>query len=260
MAVECIQSCRPVNKNASTEKCEARASVPVLREDAKSSSYSWRFAAPRHPNRQAGRSQLEFITAGAALVLASALSLPLSSTLAGGRRSVPRHTNQITILMKRILLALLLVGTTAVVKADDASFLQLSLAPEIALRSRETTINGISLNIWGENPQHGVALGFVNGSTGESSGLSLGLVNYSETYRGVAWGFVNVSTEHFAGWQSGCVNFGKEVHGLQWGLVNYAETLSGVQLGLVCIANNNPWFKEFPDKLATGFVFVNWSF
>lgn len=162
--------------------------------------------------------------------------------------------------MKRLLIALLLAAGAVNAKAGDSSFLQLSLTPKIALQSEDTTINGISLNIWGENPQHGVALGFVNGSTDESSGFSLGLVNYSETYKGVQFGFVNVSTKLFSGWQNGCVNFGKEVHGLQWGVVNYAEELSGLQLGLVCIANNNPWFKEFPDKLATGMVFLNWSF
>jgi hypothetical protein len=38
------------------------------------------------------------------------------------------------------------------------------------------------------------------------------------------------------------------------------ENLDGVQIGLINIAMNNPWFTEFPDKLATGFPFVNWSF
>jgi hypothetical protein len=42
--------------------------------------------------------------------------------------------------------------------------------------------------------------------------------------------------------------------------VNYSENLRGVQIGLVNIARNNPWFNEFPDKLATGFPIVNWSF
>jgi hypothetical protein len=43
-------------------------------------------------------------------------------------------------------------------------------------------------------------------------------------------------------------------------LVNYAENLRGVQVGLANVAMNNPWFNEFPDKLATGFPIVNWSF
>src|SRR5262245_28856337 len=105
--------------------------------------------------------------------------------------------------MKRILIALMLVATAAVVQAGEPKFLQLSLTPEIALHSRDTTINGISLSIWGENPQHGVALGFVNGSSGESAGFSLGLVNYAETYKGVQFGLVNIASELYVGWQDG---------------------------------------------------------
>ncbi len=56
------------------------------------------------------------------------------------------------------------------------------------------------------------------------------------------------------------VNYAQEFHGLQWGFVNYAVELHGVQIGLANIAINNPWFDEFPDKLATGFPFFNWSF
>ncbi len=52
----------------------------------------------------------------------------------------------------------------------------------------------------------------------------------------------------------------RKCNGLQVGLVNYAEELHGVQIGLANIAINNPWFSEFPDKLATGFPIVNWSF
>ena len=62
------------------------------------------------------------------------------------------------------------------------------------------------------------------------------------------------------GFQSGWINVSQEFHGLQLGLLNYAENLRGVQIGFVNIARNNPWFKEFPDKLATAFPFVNWSF
>jgi len=143
-------------------------------------------------------------------------------------------------------------------------------------KGRQSSIHGLSLSIWGENPQQGVALGFVNGSSGDSSGFTWGLVNYSESYTGVSWGLVNVSKTSFVGWQSGwinvaqgeftgfqscwLVNYAKNFRGLQLGLVNYAENLQGVQIGLANIAMNNPWFTDFPDKLATGFPIVNWSF
>ena len=170
--------------------------------------------------------------------------------------------------MKRtiIVITILVAGVLASVRADEgggssgSKFFNLSLVPDVAIHNKDTRINGIALSIWGENPQSAFAWGFVNGSSGNSSGFSLGLMNYSQTYKGVEWGFVNYSSELFVGWQNGMVNVGKEVHGLQWGAFNYADSLKGVQVGLINIVNQNPWFKEFPDKLAKGFVFVNWSF
>ena len=176
--------------------------------------------------------------------------------------------------MKKILIISSLVIGVVGVKADESVF-QASLTPDIAIHAKTTQINGLALSIWGENPQHALALGFVNGSTGDSVGLSWGLVNYADSYTGVAWGLINVSQKSFVGWQDGMVNFSQgtfigfqsgwinvsqEFHGLQLGLVNYAENLRGVQIGFVNIARNNPWFTEFPDKLATGFPIVNWSF
>jgi hypothetical protein len=177
--------------------------------------------------------------------------------------------------MKKVLLLIAATFTGISVQAQNAVF-QASLTPDFAIYSKSTEIDGLSLDIWGENPQHGIALGFINGSSGESSGFTWGLVNYAESYRGVSWGFVNVSQTSFVGWQCGwidvsqgtftgfqsgrLVNYAQEFHGLQLGLVNYAENLNGVQIGLANIAMNNPWFNEFPDKLATGFPLFNWSF
>jgi len=183
---------------------------------------------------------------------------------------------------KTLIISALVIGAVAV-RADqnmntasgDAKMFQASLTPNIAVHSRTTEIRGLSLNVWGENPQHGVALGFVNGSTGESSGFTWGMYNYNDSYTGVQWGIVNNSKQYFKGWQGGMVNISKgkfigwqdgwvnwseEVHGLQTGLVNYSTDLHGVQLGLVNIAANNDWFKGMPDKFAKGFPFFNWSF
>jgi len=152
---------------------------------------------------------------------------------------------------------------------------QASLTPDIAIYSRTSEIHGVALSIWGENPQHAFALGFVNGSTGNSGGFSLGLVNYADSYTGVAWGVVNVNQNDFVGWQCGFfnisqgtfvglqlggINFANDYSGLQLGFVNYSEHLHGVQIGFINVAMNNPWFTDFPDKLATGFPVVNWSF
>ena len=162
--------------------------------------------------------------------------------------------------MKKLIVLCAFAACVTAVKADEP-FFQASLTPDIAIHDKGTRISGICLSIWGENPQSAFALGFVNGSSGDSKGFSLGLVNYSETYTGMDLGFVNWSKEKFIGVQCGPVNVTKEFHGLQFGLFNCSEeTKNGVQIGLVNISMNNPWFKEFPDKLATGFPFVNWSF
>ncbi len=177
--------------------------------------------------------------------------------------------------MKKILIISALVVGTIAARADDAAF-QASLTPSMAIHSSSTQINGLSLNIWGENPQKGCAIGFVNGATGESKGFLWGLYNYDETYTGVQLAFVNYSSKSFRGWQDGLANYdegyfkglemglvnvSQETHGVQFGTFNYAENLDGgIQIGLINIANNNEWFSKFPDQLAKGFVFVNWSF
>jgi hypothetical protein len=162
--------------------------------------------------------------------------------------------------MKKLFILCALVVSAVAVKADEP-FFQASLTPDIAIYDKGTRISGICLSIWGENPQSAFALGFVNGSSGDSKGFSWGLVNYADNYTGVHWSIVNVAKGTFIGWQSGAVNYAKEFHGLQLGFVNVSENLrNGVQIGFANIALNNPWFTDFPDKLATGFPFVNWSF
>jgi hypothetical protein len=169
-----------------------------------------------------------------------------------------------------------LAVSTAGLHADDSHPFQASLTPDIAIYPRTEVIHGLTLSIWGENPQQGVALGIVNGSSGDSAGFTWGFFNYAESYTGVSWGACNYSKTSFVGWQYAYVNVSKgtftglqsgwifdyaeELQGVQLGLVNYAQKLQGVQVGLVNIALNNPWFHEFPDKLATGFPIVNWSF
>ncbi len=164
----------------------------------------------------------------------------------------------------------------AVAQTEATAGFQLSLTPDIALHPRTTSIHGVSLDIWGENPQHSFNLGFVNGSTGDSQGFSWAFFyNYADSYTGVEWALVNHTKTSFIGWQdgwvnydegyfkgleSGLVNVAQDAHGLQFGVVNYAEKLNGVQIGLVNVIHENPWFDDFPDKLAKGFPIVNWSF
>ena len=151
----------------------------------------------------------------------------------------------------------------------------------MAINPKTTEIRGLSLGIWSENPQQSLTLGFVNGSSGDSGGFTWGFYNYADSYTGLAWGLFNYSQTSFVGWQGGILfcpclvniskgtftgfqegvfNTAEEFHGFQLGLINYAQNLSGVQIGLFNIARNDPWFDEIPNKLATVFPFLNWSF
>lgn len=141
---------------------------------------------------------------------------------------------------------------------------QLSLIPDLAVHSRATHIQGVSLSIWGENPQNALALGVVNGSTGVSSGLSLGLLaNYAESYEGahLAW-IANYSSGTFSGLQLAAFNYAERLQGLQLGFINYAEACDkGVQVGLInFMKSTKAWFSNFPDEVAPVMVLVNWRF
>jgi len=184
--------------------------------------------------------------------------------------------------MKKLLTVLAgVIGVSSVMASEPV---QLSLTPNFAIYDRSERIEGVALSIWGENPQSAFALGFVNGSTGDSVGLSVGLVNYADSYRGCQWGFVNYTEGDFTGWQGGpffgllvsgvnytggsmtgfqcgLVNYADKLNGLQVGFVNIADTAkSGVQIGIVNIMPENEWFSKLPDELAPGMILVNWHF
>jgi hypothetical protein len=181
-----------------------------------------------------------------------------------------------------LCLSLSVLGGTA--RAQSAAF-QASLTPEHALHDRETRIEGLTLSVWGENPQSALSIGFVNGSTGTSKGFSFGLVNYAERYAGAQWSLANFAQSDFSGWQGGpvfglvvsAVNYcGGTMSGLQTGLVNLTGKMSGVQIGLVnyaqqvdagvqvglvnLIGNSSGWFANWPNEVAPGMIFANWKF
>ena len=160
----------------------------------------------------------------------------------------------------------------------ETAVIQLSLTPDIALQSTDTRIEGLSLNIWGENEQSALTIGLVNGARNDSQGLMLGyILNYADNYNGVQWGFVNYNKGDFLGWQSGFVNYtAGRFKGLQSGFINVTDTFSGLQLGVInmadevesgvqiglinVISENQDFFTNLPDELAPAMVFVNWHF
>ena len=174
--------------------------------------------------------------------------------------------------------AVILLGVAIAQGAAMATTpIQLSITPDLALYSRSETVEGLTISLWGENPQTALAVGVVNGSTGQSAGFSLGfLLNYADSYKGIQWAPINYTKNDYLGWQAGFVNYTEGfMKGLQSGVVNYAGTLTGLQLGLVNYAEtaktggqigllnlipSNNWFTDLPDELAPGMVFVNWKF
>ena len=165
--------------------------------------------------------------------------------------------------MKTWIMVLIACGFATGAFAESRSF-QASLTPDIAIESRTTHINGLSLNVWGENPQTGIAIGIVNGATGDSSGVSLGLLaNYAESYRGaqLAW-IANYASGQVSGMQWAGFNYAGNLNGLQLGLVNYAEASGpSLQIGIVNIMNQTKgWFTSFPNEVAPVMVLANWRF
>lgn len=176
-------------------------------------------------------------------------------------------------LLACLTLVLFSVGVTASPKP-----INLSLVPDIALYNRSERIEGLTLSIWGENPQTALSLGIANGSTGQSAGLSWAFVlNYADDYKGIQWAPINYTTGDFLGWQDGFVNYvGGSMKGLQSGAVNYAGRLTGLQFGFVnfvedadagvqigivnIIRQNTRWFTGLPEELAPAMIFVNWRF
>ncbi|MBM4310073.1 MAG: hypothetical protein FJ119_03885 [Deltaproteobacteria bacterium] len=179
--------------------------------------------------------------------------------------------------MKKTLLLVCLIMLLTAGRAAAASMFQLSLTPDIALHDRDTRIEGMSLNIWGENEQSSFALGLVNGFKNQSEGAAIGLFNYSDGYTGFQFGlFMNYTNGSMLGWQVGIcdytvgtmqgvqiggVNYAGNLKGLQLGLVNYAAAVaSGIQIGIVNIIPTNEWFTRFPDQIAPAMFIFNWRF
>ena len=186
--------------------------------------------------------------------------------------------------MKRLLAVLvgIMVASGAMAEdskpiAADSRPMQLSLTPNFAIFDRTATIEGLTLGIWSENPQAALAVGIVNGSTGQSAGLSLGFIlNYADSYKGIQLALINYTKSDFLGWQlglvnytegsmkglqTGVVNYAGRLTGLQLGLINYAATAkTGVQIGLVNLIPQNELFTGLPAELAPGMVLINWRF
>ena len=177
--------------------------------------------------------------------------------------------------MFKLISSILIITLTVCMSLSADRPLQLSFTPEIALHDRTETITGLTLGIWGENPQAALAIGVIQGSTGRSGGVSWAFIlNYAEDYTGVQWAPANYTSGDFLGWQAGFANYaGGSMTGLQTGTLNFAGRMAGVQvgflnyaaivdsglqIGLINLMLQNEWFTRLPNELAPAMVFVNW--
>jgi len=148
--------------------------------------------------------------------------------------------------IKILVLCVIACVITSSAFAGGTKAFQASLAPGIAIHDRNQQIEGVTLSLWGENPQTSFALGFVNGTAGKSGGLSLGLINYGDSYKGV---------------QIGVLNTDKNIQGLQLGAINIAKGKKTIiQFGFLnIIPTNKKWFSNFPNEIAPFMIFINWK-
>lgn len=103
----------------------------------------------------------------------------------------------------------------------------------------------------------GVGLGAANIHLGQSTGVVLGFVNYTNDFTGLQWGAVNFNQKKSV-INLGAVNFNQgesivdigfvnyaEKTTFQLGVVNFTNNLEGVQVGFINFAKNG-FFPVFP--------------
>ncbi len=147
-----------------------------------------------------------------------------------------------------LLLLGLLISFTAVISAQEKP-VQLALFNPVQIFPENTSIAGLRINIiYGKNADMmGLDWGFVNSTTGTQTGVQWGFVNMVDNgFKGWQDGFVNVTKGSSLGLQSGFVNYqGGYFNGLQLAIVNYAETIKGLQLGLINIIGKGGFLPVF---------------
>ena len=130
--------------------------------------------------------------------------------------------------------------------------IQLSLWRTIQIVPEAESVGTFRLSIYGVNSgMTGLDLGIWNETRSQTQvGIQLGIVGKSlGGFTGWQANMVNISRNMFEGFQSGWVNHHSgRFSGLQIAIVNYAETMNGIQIGLINIIKSGgfmPWFPLF---------------
>ncbi|MBT8377683.1 MAG: hypothetical protein KJN64_00475 [Ignavibacteria bacterium] len=153
--------------------------------------------------------------------------------------------------MKRyfyVLLLCLIFIIAAITKAQEKP-IQLSLFNPIQIFPESSSIAGLRFNlIYGKNANvTGLDLGLVNQTTGTQTGVQWGGLNLNDGgFKGWQSGFVNVTKGSSLGLQTAAVNYHLgHFNGLQFSIVNYAETLKGLQIGLINVIGKGGFLPVF---------------
>lgn len=154
---------------------------------------------------------------------------------------------------KLSIIAIFLISSTVFAQSSP---IQLALWRTIQIVPENESVGGIRLSIYSVNAgMSGLDLGIWNETRSKTQlGVQWGIVGKSlGGFRGWQANTVNISADMFEGFQSGWVNHHSgKFSGLQLAIVNYAESMNGLQIGLVNIIKKGGWMPWFP--------IANWSF
>ena len=152
-----------------------------------------------------------------------------------------------------IILSVLLISSNLFAQSSP---IQLSLWRTIQIVPEGESVGGFRLSVYGVNAgMTGLDVGIWNETRSlTQKGLQVGIVGKSlGGFQGWQANSVNISANLFEGFQSGWVNHHSgRFSGLQIAIVNYAETMNGIQLGLINFIKSGGFMPWFP--------IVNWAF
>ncbi len=156
--------------------------------------------------------------------------------------------------MKNMASALLLIIVLPIILSSQAAAqekpIQLALFNPAQIVPESNSIKGLRINlIYGKNARMtGFDWGFVNHTTSDQLGIQWGFVGYTEgKFTGWQNNFVSITKGMFTGLQTGFVSYNSsKVNGLQFSFFNYAETLNGLQLGLINVIGKGGFLPVFP--------------
>ena len=156
--------------------------------------------------------------------------------------------------MKKLSIILIFLVSSAVLA--QSSPVQLAVWRTVQIVPEAESVGAFRLSIYSVNAgMVGLDLGIWNETRSHTQvGLQMGVVGKSlGGFEGWQANAVNISASMFEGFQSGWVNHHSgKFSGLQLAIVNYAESMNGVQIGLINIIKKGGFMPWFP--------IANWGF